>query len=70
VGVSKGPPKQHTLGTCKQGRFSFWHKRCSPKDLQQRLVHEPVDVLDMVVCLVGTFDLLFGLSGVDAFQDA
>jgi hypothetical protein len=46
------------------------HKRCSPEDLQQGLVHKPVDVLDMVICLVGTFDFLFRLSRVDAFQNA
>lgn len=33
-------------------------------------MHEPVDILDMVVCLVGALDLLLGLPRVDPFENA
>lgn len=33
-------------------------------------MHEPVDVLDMVVSLVGSFDFLLGLTGVDTLENA
>ena len=51
---------------------SFKHtcKTNSPEHLQQRLVHEPVDILGMVVCLVGSLGLLLGLTGVDALENA
>ena len=42
----------------------------APEDLQQGLVHEPVDVLDMVVGLVGSLDLLLRLTRVDALENA
>lgn len=42
----------------------------TPEGLEQRLMQQPVDVLDMVIGFVSSFDLLLGLTGVDAFQDA
>lgn len=42
----------------------------APEHLQQGLVHEPVDVLGMVVSLVSALALFLGLTRVDALQDA
>ena len=33
-------------------------------------MQQPVDILDVIVCLVRSVDLLFRLAGVDALQDA
>lgn len=41
----------------------------APEDLQQGLMHEPVDVLDMIVRLVGSLHFLLGFARVDALQD-
>ena len=59
----------HLLGWCALDGPQILNS-CPPEDLQQGLVQEPVDVLDMVVRLVGSLDLLLGLTWVDALQDA
>lgn len=42
---------------------------CTPEHLQQRLVHEPIDVLDMVIGFVGSLNLLLGLPWVHTLED-
>ncbi len=37
---------------------------------QQLVVHENLQVLLMIVSLVSPFELLLGLTGIDALQDA
>lgn len=41
-----------------------------PELFEERLMREEVDILEVVVCFVLAMDLLLGLAGMDAFQDA
>ncbi len=42
----------------------------TPERLQQWLMHQEIDVLDVVVGLVGAMHLLLRLARVDALEDA
>jgi len=38
--------------------------------VKQFIMHQDLQVLNMIVCLVGTFELLLGLARINTFQDA
>lgn len=51
------------------GSLSSRRGHLAPEGVQQRLVHHPIDVLDVVIRLVGTMYLLLWLAGVDPLED-
>jgi hypothetical protein len=42
----------------------------APEGVQQRLVQQPVDVLDVIVRLVRALDLLLGLTRMNTLENA